>query len=358
MARILIADDDPVDRMMIAKDLSGLGHEVVFANDGEQALQQLRQEAIDLLLLDMNMPVMDGADTFALIQRSPQLRAIPVLILSGVDSPKNVIDFIARGAEDYLVKSSESAGRELLKARVTNCLQKKQLRDARERDLHRLKQERQNVLWLLNALFPYDVVQQLLPAVEKRDEASWITIEPRRCHRAAVMFCDIVDFTEFCEQHDPRVVVGHLQELVTDFEAIVEASGLEKIKTIGDSFMATAGLLKFFEDPVGAAIKCGWDMMKAAAARPPHWTLRIGIDYGPVVAGIVGSRMFQYDIWGRTVNMAARVESEGLNGRVNLSETAWSQVSELFEVEIVNCELKGIGKQSIYSVVSPADEAR
>uniref|UniRef100_A0A7C2JZM3 adenylate cyclase n=1 Tax=Schlesneria paludicola TaxID=360056 RepID=A0A7C2JZM3_9PLAN len=351
MARVLIADDNPIDRKMLAADLEQLGHEVCYAADGQEALAQLRREPFDLVVLDMHMPVMDGAETFEQMQKNPQWRQIPVLILSAGEG-RDVVDFIARGAEDYLVKSSDPSVRALLKARVTNCLQKKHLRDSRDRDLQRLKHEQQNVIWLLNALFPYDVVQQLLPALRDRQETQRISIEPQRYHSAAVMFCDIVDFTAFCEAQDPRMVVGHLQELVSAFERIVDECGLEKIKTIGDSFLATAGLRTFMENPVGAAVECAWRLQAAARERPPHWTLRVGIDFGPVVAGIVGSRKFQYDIWGRTVNMAARVESEGLNGRVNLSESAWNQVAELYEAEIVSRVLKGVGPQTIYALVN------
>lgn len=352
MARILITDDDPVQRRFVTKELSELGHECLHAEDGGQALEILRTERIDLILLDMHMdPGMGGAETFEHLRKSPVLREIPVLILSGSESDQ-VVEFIARGAEDYLMKSFEDRDRALLRARVTNCLQKKLLRDEREKDLRQLRVEQQKVNWLLSSLFPFDVVNQLLQALDEDHDTPQIAINARSYRQAAVMFCDIVNFTAYCEEHDPRVVVGNLQAMVTAFERIANQHRLEKIKTIGDSFMATAGMRDYLPNSVKAAVECGREMLRVAQATPPHWSLRIGIDFGPVVGGIVGNEKFQYDIWGRTVNMAARVESEGRDGCINLSQTAWKQVVDVYQAELHPVTLKGLGEQMIY-VIEP-----
>ena len=230
----------------------------------------------------------------------------------------------------------------MLKARVTNCLQKKWLRDEKRRMIQGLRDQQGWVNRLLNALLPNQVVQQFLNQRE-------ITFAPQR-YRAAVMFCDIVDFTQFCEGKDPQEVVEHLDRLVSRLEEICAEYRLEKIKTIGDSFMATSGMLTYVENPVHNCINAAEVMQAAAAEVPPHWQLRIGIDFGSFVAGIVGREKFQFDVWGQTINTAARIESEGENGAINLSQAAWNEVSELVSCRVTHRELKGVGVQPVYVV--------
>src|SRR5688500_4552073 len=102
---------------------------------------------------------------------------------------------------------------------------------------------------------------------------------------------------------------------------------MQKIKTIGDTFMATAGLLRPVENPVLTCVRCGLDMVTAAGRLPAKWQVRVGILVGPVVAGVVGHRQYLFDLWGDAVNTAARVESHGADGAVNLSRDAWLQVA-------------------------------
>ncbi|MDX1968069.1 MAG: adenylate/guanylate cyclase domain-containing response regulator [Planctomycetaceae bacterium] len=353
MARILIADDNEIDRRMIARQLIELvekeHHELVFAGNGEEVLEKIAECPIDVLLLDLKMPVMDGAETFAIMKNCPIKRKIPVLILSGA-TPADVVNFINLGAEDCFLKSNDDAQRELLRARVRNCLLKQRAERESERRLEELEIERGKLSRLVNALFPFDVASQLLAAIGNESHAPQFTIEPRLYNQAAVMFCDIVGFTAYCETEHPRHVVQCLRKLVSQFEQIAERRGLEKIKTIGDSFMAAAGLSRYFANPVKEAVDCGFEFLETANSLPPQWSLRIGIDFGPVVGGIVGDTRFQYDIWGHTVNVAARVESAGEDGAVNLSSNAWSRVSNHFIADTKNVSLKGLADRHIFVI--------
>jgi class 3 adenylate cyclase len=131
-----------------------------------------------------------------------------------------------------------------------------------------------------------------------------------------------------------------LQELTEGWEQIVLGHGVEKIKTIGDAMMAAAGLLQACADPVLACLRCGLEMIGQARRSEPGWKLRVGIHVGPVVAGVIGSRQFLYDLWGDTVNTAARMESNGVPGKVVLSGTAWRQVAD-------RCRGESLGMVSI-----------
>jgi adenylate cyclase len=135
----------------------------------------------------------------------------------------------------------------------------------------------------------------------------------------------VADFTAYCERNPPEQVVAELQALVERFEEIADRHGLEKIKTVGDAFLATAGLLRRAEHPVLAAVRCGLEMVEAARSQSP-FAVRVGIHHGPVVAGIIGRRQYQFDFWGDTINTAARIVARAPVGTVVMSAPTWLAV--------------------------------
>src|SRR5262249_17995347 len=144
----------------------------------------------------------------------------------------------------------------------------------------------------------------------------------------AVLFADLVGFTAYCDERDPDEVVAVLQQLFEGYEQLLLDHGLEKIKSIGDAIMATAGLLRRNDNPALDCIRCGLAMRDAARALPVPWEVRVGIHVGPVVAGLVGKRQYAFDLWGDTVNTASRVETHAAPGDINLSAAAWHQVAD------------------------------
>jgi class 3 adenylate cyclase len=174
-----------------------------------------------------------------------------------------------------------------------------------------------------------------------------------------VLFTDFKDFTQLSEKLSPKALVGEINECFSAFDSIMQKHNVEKIKTIGDSYMAAGGLptanKTHPEDVVTAALEIQQFMVahkaKKEAANEPVFEIRIGVHTGPVVAGIVGVKKFQYDIWGDTVNTASRMESSGEVGQVNVSETTYELVKDKF-----NCfyrgeiEAKGKGKLKMYYV--------
>jgi adenylate cyclase len=168
-----------------------------------------------------------------------------------------------------------------------------------------------------------------------------------------VLFGDIAGFTAYGDQHSPDEVHRHLQSLVEQFEQIVTVHGLEKIKTIGDSFMATAGLLAPAENPALACVRCGLAMIEATHAQPPHWRLRVGVHVGPVIAGVVGHRKYQYDVWGDTVNIASRLEQAAAPGTLCVTGNTWTHVaSDCSGQSLGNTALKGKGDLELFRIDS------
>lgn len=176
-------------------------------------------------------------------------------------------------------------------------------------------------------------------------------VRPRRHRDVAVLFCDLAGFTAWSEAREPEEVVRGLGQVVLAFEAVAEAHGLQKIKTIGDSFMAAAGLLRPSEDPVGDAVRCGLAMTRAAEGCEPPWQTRIGIHLGDVVAGVMGERQFGYDLWGDTVNTASRLERHAVHGELALSSEAFARVAERCTARSLGrVPVKGKGELEIFRV--------
>ncbi len=343
---VLLADDNPYDRQAFRRLIERLGHQVIEAENGEEALELLAGNPVDLILLDLKMPVMSGEEVFEQLQASDRLQKIPVLILSGsssdTESAAEVARFIAQGAEDYLQKNGDPR---LLEARVMNSLTKKLLRDEQHQTMQTLKRQRNSIDKLLNALLPHHIKARILADFT---ETGKFAVEPQRYPFAAVMQCGLVGFTEFCQQHSPREVVDALHTLVTALEQVCVRHNLEKIKTIGSSFLATAGLNSFAEQPVRSCIEAAQEMITAAAALSPPATLRIGIDYGSVVAGVVGTSKFQFDVWGRTVDTALALEQTGEPGRIQLSAAAWREVEDDCRGDVAMRELPGLGRLPVH----------
>ncbi len=314
---ILLVDDDDSNRYTLSGRLKREGFtNLTEARNGREAIALMREKAFDLVLLDVMMPDMDGYEVLQSLKSDMALRDIPVVMISAVDAVDSVVRCIELGAEDYLPKPFNAV---LLKARVTASLQRKRLRDQKTSYLELIEAEKRRADGLVRAVLPPGAIQELKATNE---------VKPRRYEGVAVLFCDIVEFTAYCDKFPPEQVVAELQTLVERFEQIVAFHGMEKIKTIGDAMLATAGLLQQVEDPLLASVRCGLAMVKAAQETKPHWGIRVGIHYGPVVAGIVGRQQFLFDLWGDTVNTAARIVGCANVNSVFMSAAIWLRIRD------------------------------
>jgi len=142
-----------------------------------------------------------------------------------------------------------------------------------------------------------------------------------------------------------------LQALVEAFEQLCLKHGLEKIKTIGDAFMATAGLMTRLDNPALNCVRCGLDMVAAAQKLPANWQVRVGVHVGPVIAGVVGHRKYQYDVWGDAVNTASRLEQAAAAGSVCVNKDTWNVIADrCYGRSLGRFVLKGKGEQELFVV--------
>ena len=311
---ILVVDDNAENREILTRRLGRLGHRVTTANDGQEALEKAMAGPCDVMLLDLRMPRMDGFAVLERMKADPRLHEVAVIVLSAADDDVSVTRSIALGAEDHLRKPVDPV---FLRTRIDAALEKKRFADRERAYLQKIEEERARSDALLEVILPADI------AAELKAEA---TVRPRRFEDVGVLFCDIVGFTAYSERTPPEVLLEQLQSLVEAQERAAERHGLEKIKTIGDAFLAVAGLGPPV-DTAMACVRCGLDMLAAAAEIPPFWQLRIGVHCGPAVAGVVGRKKYQYDVWGDTVNTASRVEHAALPGTVCVTRSTWDRIS-------------------------------
>ena len=204
-----------------------------------------------------------------------------------------------------------------------------------------------------------ELLLNILPAEVAEELKNKGYADARLIDEVTVLFTDFKGFTAMSEKLSPKELVKDLHEYFSAFDHIMEKHGLEKIKTIGDAYMAAGGLPSENKTHANDAVKAALEMRdfveegkaKKIAAGLPYFEIRIGIHTGPVVAGIVGIKKFQYDIWGDTVNTASRMESSGEAGKVNISETTYQLVKDKFTcVYRGEIEAKGKGKVKMYFV--------
>jgi adenylate cyclase len=341
--RILVVDDNEDNRYTLARRLRREGwSDLTMAENGREALHILAEERFDLVLLDIMMPDVNGYEVLENIKADPVTRDIPVLMISALSEFESVIRCIELGADDYLPKPFNPV---LLRARIGACLAKKRFHDQELSYIAEIDLQRRRAEELLRVVLPDQAVAEL---------ESTKTVIPRRHEAVVVLFADVIGFTELCDLLAPEKVVANLHVLASTFEDIAAQYGLEKIKTVGDGLLATAGLLEPNLDPVMASIKCAAATIDSAKRLPISWDVRVGIHIGPVVAGVVGRQKFSFDIWGDTVNMAARLAGYGTSSGIFLSAAAWTHVcGRIRAAPLGLVPMKGKGDFEVYQIILP-----
>lgn len=328
-ARLLVADDNKVNRLLLSRNLELLGHTVATAENGRVALDRLHEGRFDLLLLDMEMPEMDGFAVLAAMKQDPALRELPVIVTSSLEGVAHVVRCIELGAEDYLNKPVNPV---LLKARIGASLEKKRLRD-RQRELLR---------------------QFATPEVARDLEVSGFALGGRRV-RASVMFVDIRDFTPLAEAEGAEETIDLLNNYYAlMFDAIASHGGIVTLM-LGDGLMAVFGAPLEIPAHETAAVQAALEMTdlvelfnaeREAQGKAPI-RIGIGIASGEMIAGYAGTKArATYTCIGDTVNVAARIEQHTKVARriILIDAATRAALGERDDVESLGpVSFKGVG---------------
>jgi adenylate cyclase len=290
--RILIVDDEPFNVDYLEQELEDQNYETLAAINGQDALDKIRVEHPDLILLDIMMPIMDGFAVLEYIKAEPRTRDIPVIVISANNDLSSVVKGIKMGAEDYLPKPFEPT---LLHARISASLEKKSLRDQQRKLLHTFASEA--------------VAEQLM--------AKGFSLGGKSMD-ATIMFTDIRSFTSYTEKYGAAEIVELLNDyFAAMFEPISNHMGIVN-QIIGDGLMSLFGTLSQNGNHREQAVQAALEMLvvlegfnqKRAAVNKAGIKIGIGIASGTVMAGYAGTQhRATYTCVGDTVNLAARIES-------------------------------------------------
>ena len=335
---VLVVDDDEANRMLLRDPLEVHGYEVIEAKNGEQALQKVEQRPPDVILLDVMMPQMDGFEVCRRLKKDPRTAPIPILMVTALSERMERMTGIAAGASDFLSKPVDL---QELTLRVGHAAQTKRLFDQLQAE--RAKSEH----LLLNAL-PRPIAERM-----KQGEVNIADQHPD----VSVLVADLVGFTTLAAHIGPDQVVYLLNEIFSGFDGLTEKHGLEKIKTIGDAYMAAGGIPLPRPDHAEAIADLALDMMteidKFNRAYNTSIQLRIGISTGSVVAGVIGRWKFTYDLWGDTVNLACRLESLGQSGTIQVSGLTYERLKDKYQFDgSRSIDIKGRGTELAHALRS------
>lgn len=342
-SHILILDDNSNLAHYLGRKLLSVGHSVSYAGNTGEADDFIAKGNVDLLILDILMP---GENGYEFLQRNlAEFKSanLPVIILSSLDELDTIYRCLEAGASDYVTKPCKFI---TLNARINSALERKHLKDREKEYLAVIEAEKEKSDNLLLNILPVPIAERLKAGEETIADSF---------DQCSVLFADIAGFTPLSEKLSARELVDFLNETFSAFDSFTEEIGLEKIKTIGDNYMVVAGIPEPREDHAQAIVEMAIRMqqyLNELEAVPGHSvSIRVGINSGPVVAGVIGTKKFTYDLWGDTVNTASRMESHGVTGAIHLSDSTAALLGESHELESRGeMEIKGKGKMNTFLI--------
>jgi adenylate cyclase len=336
--QVLLVDDNPTNLQVLYQALEEQGFELLIAMSGAEALEIAKEAQPALILLDINMPGMDGFETCERLKAAPDTREIVVIFLSARDAVQDKVQGLKLGAVDYVSKPFQF---EEVVARVNTQLELKRAKE----EVQRMHAKADALL--LNIL-PRSIAERL-----KESERNIVDAIPE----ATILFCDLVGFTPLSAKLKPGEVVALLNDMFSMMDQLAVKHGLEKIKTIGDAYMLAGGVPDPIPDHARAVANFALDLVdevpKLNQSGRPEVGLRIGLHSGPVVAGVIGEKKFAYDLWGDTVNTASRMESSGEKNRIHLSSDTRNLLGDDYEFESRGTiEIKGKGPMETWFLLA------
>ncbi|HEX4264909.1 MAG TPA: adenylate/guanylate cyclase domain-containing protein [Verrucomicrobiae bacterium] len=312
---VLVVDDEEQNRTLMKDPLEAHGYRVVEVENGISALQKVEEEVPDVILLDLMMPKMDGFEVCRRLKKYWKSAHVPILVMTALSDRKERLMGIEAGANDFLTKPVDVQD---IILRVNNAVYTKRLHDL-------LQVEREKSERLLRNMLP--------KAIAERMKKGELNIAEQHAD-ATLLIADLVGFTTLTSSVDPVQVVSLLNEIFSAFDVLTEKRGLEKIKIIGDAYMAAGGIHSHQSDHAEAIAELAIAFQDQVARFNEQYStgfrIRIGIHTGPLVAGVIGRKTFAYDVWGDTVNTACRLESTGKGGAIQISESTHQHLKDKY----------------------------
>jgi len=347
--KILIIDDDLFQRKIIEQILKSIDKKMKIhcADNGQEALEIIKTLLPNLIITDWDMPQMNGIEFCKSIQLIKKLKHVPVIMCTGIKtSSENLKTAFESGVADFIRKPIDKM--ELL-SRVNSMIKLSESYQTINLQKEKLQQEKEKSDKLLLNILPAKVADEL----KNKGKA-----EPELFDKVTVLFSDIVGFTELTTKIKPKDLIRELNDIISGFDEIMEKHNCERIKTVGDAYIAVCGMptpnRNHAKNIISAAIEIVHYLENRNISNNHKWEIRVGIDTGKVVGGIIGTKKYIYDIFGDPINTASRLESNSEIMKIHLSETTYKLVKDNFDFEEqVPLEVKGKGKMKMYFVKTP-----
>ncbi len=347
-AKLLIVDDQAANVLLLERLLRSAGYLSITSTQNPHEVCELhRKNHYDLILLDLQMPDLNGFQVMEGLKEIETEGYLPVLVITA--QPDEKLRALKAGAKDFVSKPFDLA--EVL-ARVQNLLEVRLLHSETKKLYKQVVAEQKVSERLLHNVLPQAIAERLKGRPEVMAD-NFSDIIADTYPDVTVLFADIVGFTKFSEGVSAAVLISVLNDIFIRFDNIADHWGLEKIKTIGDSYMAAAGLPIPVPNHAERAANMALDMLEVMdrfnEQSDYQLNIRIGMSTGAAVAGVIGKRKFLYDLWGDVVNTASRMESHGVAGRIQITDSTRLQLGELFLLEKRGAiEVKGKGEMNTW----------
>ena len=344
---ILAVDDQQENRELVARNLSRSGHIVITAASGEEALRALEQSDVDVVLLDLLMPGMDGREVLRRIKEHPEWRATPVIVISGSQDMDGIIECIEAGADDYLFKPFNPV---LLQARIKAGIERKRWHDKEQQYRQQLERNEK----FIRATFGRYLSDEIVTDILERPEGLELGGDLRR---VSIMMSDIRGFTSLSENLAPAQVVTLLNRYLGAMTDIIMAHHGTIDEFIGDAILAVFGAPQHRDDDADRAVNCALAMQAAmieintlnAADGFPAINTGIAINTGDVIAGNIGSeRRSKYGFVGHPMNVTSRIEDIAIGGEILISDSTLQSLKGNFSLgRSQEVNLKGIDENIV-----------
>jgi len=352
---VLAVDDSADNRDLLSRYLKREGHSVLLASSGDEALELLATNEIDLVLLDLIMPGMDGSEVLQRIKDNPVSRPIPVIVISGRQDMEGIIACIGAGADDYLFKPFNPV---LLQARIKAGLERKRWHDKEEQYREQLERNQK----FIRATFGRYVSDEVVASLLENPEGLELGGDLRE---VTMLMSDIREFSSICERLPPDDVMKMLNNYLGTMSEVIMSHQGTIDEFIGDAILAIFGAPISREDDAERAVQCALEMQQAmleinrnnVSQGLPEISMGIGVNTGAVIAGNIGSeKRSKYGVVGHHVNLTARIESETAGGEVLISKSTLEKLHSHATIgRSEQVQVKGIGEQvSIFQILTLA----
>ena len=313
---ILVIDEDDKTHKGLKGILGKNDNNILSAHTISEAIPTLKKKEIGIIIINIDCSSFTGQEIFKTIKETSLIKSVYIIVLSkDLYAGAKMIKGLNEGAIDFITKPFNP---NLIQAKI---------------EVYKaLFYKDQKINLLLSNIFPENVLQDL----DSKGKFS-----PKRIEKGVVLFTDFVNFSKKASKINPMQLLKKLEHYFTRFDEIIGKYNLEKIKTIGDSYMVLGGVTENNSEPAIRACLAALEIRDfminektlALAMKQDFWEIRIGIHQGPLVTGIIGTKKFSFDVWGDTVNIASRAEQSALSSTINITNVIAQQIEKYFEIK-------------------------